>query len=75
LDELRLILDAMREQELRQMKFFASLKGIDLDANMSKSAEEQVQKVKDRVAARMKGENPEKYELEEYFSTDYEVEE
>lgn len=75
LDELRLILDAMRERELRQMKFFASLKGIDLEKDLKKSAEEEVQKVKDRVAARQRGEDPEKYELEQYFGTDYEVEE
>ena len=56
------------------MKFFASLKGIDLDKGRTTSAEEQVQKIKDKVAARQKGENPEKYELETYFGIDYEEE-
>jgi hypothetical protein len=70
-----LILDAKREQELREMKFFASLKGIDLDKGRVTSAEEQVQRIKDKVAARQKGENPEKYELETYFGIDYELEE
>jgi hypothetical protein len=57
------------------MKFFASINGIDLDAKSGQSSEEAVQRVKDRVAARQKGVNPEKYELQEHFLTDYEVEE
>jgi hypothetical protein len=75
LDELRLIIEAMREKELRNMKFFASLKGIDLDSHQAKSAEDQVQRIKDKVAAQQRGVSPEKFELENYFGTDYEVEE
>ena len=57
------------------MKFFASLKGIDLDAHAARSAEDEVQRIKDKVAAQQRGIDPEKYELETYFGTEYEVEE
>lgn len=74
MDELRLILEQAHEREFRQMKFFASLKGVDLEAGRE-TPDDRVQRVKDRVAARARGETTEKYELEEYFGTEYEVEE
>lgn len=75
MDELQLILEAMREQEHRNQKFFASLKGIDLDKYAEESAQERVQRIKDRVYAQQMGENPEKFELQQHFDHDYEVEE
>lgn len=75
LDELRLIIASMRERELREMKFAASLKGIDLSKYSTEDAEERVRKIKDRVAAEGRGENPEAAEWRDDFLTDYEVEE
>jgi hypothetical protein len=75
LDELQLILEAMREREHRQMKFAASLKGIDLDKYQTEDNQARVQRIKDKVAARQRGEDPEKFELTEHFDHDYEVEE
>ena len=57
------------------MKFFASLKGIDLDKYKAEDNQARVQKIKDRVAARARGENVEAYEVQEHFDHDYEVEE
>lgn len=74
LDELRLILQAERERELRSHKFFAALKGIDLDSEAAGSAEDRVREIKERVAARQAGMTEQEAEFD-VLGTDYEVEE
>lgn len=75
MDELRLVIESKREEEIRTQKFFAALKGVDLDKAYSEDAERRVRQIKDKVAAEQRGENPEAFELREYFATDYEIEE
>ena len=75
LEELQAILQAGRDKEYRQMKFMAALKGVDLDKQAGQDAADRVNQIKERVAARQRGENLEKYELTEHFATEYEVEE
>jgi hypothetical protein len=69
------VIESRREEELRTHKFFAALKGINLDEAHAKEADKRVRQIKDRVAAQQRGENPEEFELREYFGTDYEIEE
>lgn len=75
LDELRLVIEAKREEEIRTQKFFAALKGVDLSKAYADEAEQRVRRIKDKVAAEQRGENTEEFELREYFATDYEIEE
>lgn len=55
MQELKLILEASREKELRNMKFFASLKGIDLETPEAESAAQKVMDIKQRIAAERAG--------------------
>lgn len=63
LAELEAILEAAREAQYRQNKFLAALKGIDLESTAATTAEDKVQQVKNRVAAKLAGVDPEIYEL------------
>ncbi len=72
---MRLVIESKREEEIRTQKFFAALKGVDLDKAYAEDAEKRVRQIKDKVAAQQRGENPEEFELREYFGTDYEIEE
>jgi hypothetical protein len=63
LPELEAILEAYRDQIYRQNKFAAALKGIDLEAGAATSAEDKVQEVKNRVAAKLNGVSQEEYEF------------
>ena len=63
LAELQLVINALREQELRNQKFFAAINGIDLDKAAAKDAEEKFMQVKQRVDARLAGMDEEKFEL------------
>lgn len=65
LNELEAILEAERKRQFQQNKFNAALKGINLDGeSKEKSAEEKVQEIKNRVAARLSGVSEEEYELQ-----------
>lgn len=64
LPELEAILDAERERQYNQNKFLAALKGINLEGAAAKSAEEKVEEIKNRVAAKLAGKDVETYELE-----------
>ena len=75
IEELQAILEASREKEHRSMKFFAALKGIDLDKNGNHDSRDRVQQIKERVAAQQRGEDPNKVELQDHFAIEYEVEE
>lgn len=75
LDELRLIINAIHERELRQMKFFAGLNGVDLEKELGMNSQDKVDEIKARVAARQAGENQETRELRNYFGLDHEIEE
>lgn len=65
LEELKLILDSYRKQEMRNHKFFAALKGIDLDKEQAKDAEAEFLRVKQKVDARLSGMNEEEFEMRE----------
>lgn len=62
IDELNATLDAIRRKEHRAEKFQASLKGINLDDDDSKSSFEEVEM---RAKARLAGKTPEELELGE----------
>lgn len=72
LDELKLILDAHREQELRNQKFLAAIQGIDIDKNTKEKAEEDFKRVEQRVQARLAGISEKKLE---YDALGFEIEE
>lgn len=74
LHELRLILTAAREKELRTNKFMAALKGIDLDKANVEDAEARFKKVQDRVQARLNGQDENTYHMDE-MGLEFEVEE
>lgn len=74
LHELRLILDAKREGEVRTQRFQAALKGIDLDKQNVTDAEEEFRKVQQRVEARLAGIDENTYELNQ-MGFDIEIEE
>jgi hypothetical protein len=63
LAELEAILEAERKRQYNQNKFMAALKGIDLEADAAQSAQERVDAIKNRVAAKMAGMDPDSYEL------------
>lgn len=63
LAELEAILEAERKRQYNQNKFMAALKGIDLEADAAQSAQERVDAVKNRVAAKLAGMDPDSYEL------------
>lgn len=63
LEELKLILQSSREKELRSQKFFAALKGIDLDKQETKDAEQRFLEVQQRVEARLNGIDEQVYEM------------
>lgn len=73
LDELKLIIEAARERELRNQKFFAAINGIDLDKAGTKQAEEDFLRVQRRVEARMAGKTEKEVELNE-FGFEFEAE-
>lgn len=75
MDELKLILGAMRERELRDMKWHAQIAGIDMDKADKEEADARVRKIKERAQAKMRGEDPQQYELRNDFMTAYEIEE
>lgn len=64
LPELEAILDAERKRQYAQNKFLAALKGINLGAEAAESAEDKIQAVKNRVAAKLSGMDEEEYELQ-----------
>lgn len=57
LDELRLIIEASRERELRQQKFMAAINGIDLDKAEVEKAQERFREVQERAQAKLRGDN------------------
>ena len=61
LPELEAILDAERERQYNQNKFLAALKGIDLDANAAKSAQERFEEVVEAAYAQLEGVSEEEY--------------
>ena len=64
LPELVAILDAERERQHNQNRFMASLKGIDLDKTAAtETAEERVERIKNRVAAQLSGQSVDEYEF------------
>lgn len=64
LDELGLILEAVREQEMNRMRFQAALQGIDIDKD-SKSSDEVYDRALAKAQARLTGKTQEEVELEE----------
>ena len=56
IDELQLLLTAIREKERREQKFAAALKGIDLEDEGPKT---KFDEVKERVNRRLRGETEE----------------
>lgn len=74
LEELELILDKSREKEYQHQKFLAALKGIDLDEQSGGDARTEVERIKARAEARLRGEDPDKSELES-LGIEVEVEE
>lgn len=65
LNELKLILDSYRDKELRNQKFQAAIRGIDLDKQIAKQAEDSFKKVQDRVQARLAGMSEKQFEINE----------
>lgn len=65
LEELKLILESYREQQLRHQKFLAALQGVDLDKARVIQAQEDFKKIQQRVEARKQGISPEAYEMHE----------
>lgn len=62
MEELSLIVKSIRDKEYRAFKFQASLKGIDLDAEESKSRFAEIEK---RAVAKASGKSVEEIEKEE----------
>ncbi len=65
MEELQQIVIAQNEFEYRQMRFAASLKGIDLDKEDQKENASRLNEIKARVAARQAGMDEETYKLQE----------
>jgi hypothetical protein len=64
LHELEAIIEAAREREHRRNKFFAALKGINLDAAQNEDVKDRFENVKLRAEARRTGQDPETLEYE-----------
>lgn len=72
LAELEAVLHAKREEQFNQNKFLAALKGVNLDEN---AAENRVEKIKQRLAAKQAGVPEEVFELNSMFGFESEDEE
>lgn len=72
--ELQAMLEAKREQEHREHKFLAALKGIDLDEGQKQSAQERFDEVQRRVEAKLTGKDKRQLDLD-VFAFDFEEEE
>ena len=72
MEELEAVLDASRKVAYEQNKFLAALKGIRLDEPAV--AEDRVQAIKDRVAAKEAGLTEEEFDLQQ-GGLGYEIEE
>jgi len=73
LDELQAILTAARDREHRRNKFFAAMKGIDLDESETDSTNK-FDEVQRRVEAKLTGKSEQVLELD-VFGLDIEEEE
>ena len=74
LDELNLLVNALREKEHRHNRFMAALKGIDIDEGSSESAEERFERAKRRAESKLSGVSEEELEMSD-FGLDITVEE
>ena len=64
LEELNAIVEAVYKREKRNNKFFAALKGIDLDEGSD--TKERFDEVKRRAEARLQGKSEEELEMSEF---------
>lgn len=71
LAELEAILEASREKEMRDRRFAAALKGVDLDT--SSDAKEKVEEMKRKAQAMQDGMSEDKFEFDE-LGLDFEEE-
>lgn len=74
LDELQAILTASRDREHRRNKFFAAMKGIDLDEQATGDAQSRFDEVQRRVEAKLTGKSEQVLELD-VFGLDIEEDE
>lgn len=72
LDELELIVGALRDREYRQYKAMAAVQGIDIEDQGEKY--DPVQEIKDKVAAQQSGKSEFEYGLD-MIGLDVEIEE
>ena len=63
LEELKMLIDAKREQEHRHHKFLAAIQGIDIDADNKSGAEERFEEIRRRVESQLTGASEEQLEL------------
>lgn len=70
LDELDMLIKVKRDKEYEDRKFFAALKGIDLDENKNSTFEE----VKMKADAALAGKSSEEYVFEDLIGIDIEEE-
>jgi hypothetical protein len=73
LTELQSILEAYREKELRDRRFTAALKGIDLDESMNGSAKDRVEEMKRKAEAVQSGISEDQFEFDD-LGLDFEEE-
>ncbi len=78
LPELQAILDASRKEKHEDRKFMAALKGIDLDEDAKKEADDRVDRIKRRAEARLRGVSEADVDRQadgDMFGLEFEVEE
>jgi DNA-binding transcriptional MerR regulator len=73
LDELQAILEANRERELRDRRFAAALKGINLDEHVAADAKEKVEEMKRKIEALNEGLSEDQFEFND-LGLDFEEE-
>lgn len=61
LEELQAIIDASRQKEEREQRFLAAMQGIDLDKD---KGDEEVDRIKRRVEAKLQNKSEEEVRLE-----------
>ena len=64
LEELQILIKAIRDKEHRTFKFMGALKGVDIDEKTDQK--DRFEEIKRRAEARRQGVNVEKMELEEF---------
>jgi len=74
LDELRVILKASNEREMRHNRFMAAIQGIDIDKDDEAESQEAFERAQRRAEARLSGRSENEIEFDE-FGLDIEIEE